>query len=434
LAQPDRLRRTLVGTALPAAVTGIAAAVDAVSWQAAVAILAALAVSFLVLARSTRRSLPAPPPAAGAIAAHTPTDLLEHLPDPVILLNARREVVVSNRPAREALGVGLVGRDLAMSLRHPDILAAADAVIADGASLTEEIVLAAPIMRTFTLTATGLPVVADKEAPRVLFVLRDETKVKRAEQSRADFVANATHELRSPLSAIIGFIETLRGPARDDEDARSRFLQLMHGEAQRMARLVDDLMSLSRVEINEHVPPRVAVDVGEIVKGVASLLGVRAEAKAMTLEVDCDPGLASVPGDPDQLTQVFHNLVENAIKYGRQQTPIRIVVRLVDRLPGSSKAGISVAVIDQGEGILAEHVPRLTERFYRVDQGRSRRLGGTGLGLAIVKHIVRRHRGRLTIESEVGGGSVFTVFLPLVRDQARERREGSSPAADVTKV
>jgi two-component system phosphate regulon sensor histidine kinase PhoR len=204
-----------------------------------------------------------------------------------------------------------------------------------------------------------------------------------------------------------------------------------------MARLIDSLMSLSRVEINEHVPPRVAVDVCGIVKGVAGMLAVRAEAKAMRIEVDCEENLGRVAGDPDQLTQVFHNLVENAIKYGRSETPIRIVVASVDRLPGSSEAGISVAVRDQGEGIPAVHVPRLTERFYRADQGRSRRSGGTGLGLAIVKHIIKRHRGRLIIESEVGRGSVFTVLLPRFASQRRERQEdrsGLPPAIDVTKV
>jgi two-component system phosphate regulon sensor histidine kinase PhoR len=437
LALPGRLRCALVGTAVPAVVTGIATAAGAVSWQAALAILAALAVSVFALVQTGRPPAARPAAPEGTVTAQTPADLLEHLPDPVILLNGRREVIASNRSARETLGIGPVGRDLAMSLRHPDILAAADAVISDGAPLHEEITLAAPMARTFALSATGLPAAADREAPRVLLVLRDETQAKRAEQSRADFVANATHELRSPLSAIIGFIETLRGPARDDEEARTRFLQLMHGEAQRMARLVDDLMSLSRVEINEHVPPRVAVDVGEIVKGVASMLAVRAEAKRMTIEVDCEESLAGVAGDPDQLTQVFHNLAENAIKYGRPETPIRIVVRSVARLRGRSEAGVSIAVIDQGEGIPALHVPRLTERFYRVDQGRSRRLGGTGLGLAIVKHIVKRHRGRLVIESEEGRGSVFTVFLPRTAARGRERQEdrsGSPPATDVTKT
>jgi two-component system phosphate regulon sensor histidine kinase PhoR len=431
----DRLRCALVGTALPAAVTGIAAAAGAASWQASLAILAALAVSFFALVRTARRPPPLPPPADQAIVAQTPTDLLEHLPDPVILLNGRREVIGSNRPARETLGVAPTGRDLAMSLRHPDILAAADAVINAGAALSEEITLAAPVARTFSLSATGLPPVADREAPRVLLVLRDATQVKRAEQSRADFVANASHELRSPLSAIIGFIETLRGPARDDEDARSRFLQLMHGEAQRMARLIDSLMSLSRVEIDEHVPPRVLVDLRDIVKEVASMLAVRAEAKTMTIEVDCEENLGGVMGDPDQLAQVFHNLVENAIKYGRSGTSVRIVAKSIDRLPGSSKAGISVAVLDQSEGIPAVHLPRLTERFYRIDQGRSRRLGGAGLGLAIVKHIVNRHRGRLIIESEIGRGSVFTVLLPLFAAPPHERREDrSAPPADVTKL
>ncbi|MFO1155107.1 MAG: ATP-binding protein [Rhodospirillales bacterium] len=434
MAPSDRLRQALVGTALPAAATAAGIAAGAVSWPAALAILATLVVAFFVLVRKDRSPQPVAPPADGDAAVAPPLDLIEFLPDPVILVNGRREIVVSNRAAREALGVGPAGRDLAISLRHPDILAAADAVISAGGPLSGEITLAAPITRTFGLLATGLPVAADKGAPRVLLVLRDETRVRRAEQSRADFVANASHELRSPLSAIIGFIETLRGPARDDEEARNRFLQLMHGEAQRMARLVDDLMSLSRVEINEHVLPRVSVDVGAIVTSVASTLAVRAQAKSMTVEVDIEDDLPGVTGDADQLTQVFHNLVENAIKYGRPETAIRVIVRLMDRSPGASSAGISVAVVDQGEGIPAVHVPRLTERFYRVDQGRSRRLGGTGLGLAIVKHIVNRHRGRLAIESKVGQGSVFTVFLPLGGERPRKRRSTASrPAADFTK-
>lgn len=432
---PSELHPAFIATALPAAITGIAAAAGAVSWLAALAIVAALAVSFLVLVRNRRRQQPVPATAEGSAVADAPADLLEHLPDPVVVLNARREVIGGNRSARDALGLGPPGRDLAMSLRHPDVLAAADRVMSGAAaSISEEITLAAPVLRTFTLSAIRLPEAAEPQAPRVLLVFRDETRAKRAEQSRADFVANATHELRSPLSAIIGFIETLRGPARDDEEARSRFLQLMHGEAERMARLVGDLMSLYRVEINEHVPPRAVVEVSDIVGGVANMLAVRAEAKAMTIEVDGGETLGRVAGDPDQLTQVFHNLVDNAIKYGRPQTPIRIVVRAVDRLPGGS-AGVSVAIIDQGEGIPAVHVPRLTERFYRVDQGRSRRLGGTGLGLAIVKHIVNRHRGRLVIESVLGRGSVFTVLLPLAPEHARERRDdGASPPADVTKL
>jgi two-component system phosphate regulon sensor histidine kinase PhoR len=367
-----------------------------------------------------------PPP---AVQTEVPQALLDRLPDAVILLNGAREIVAVNAPARDTLGIELVGRDLALSLRHPEVLAAVEAVLSEGFSVTQEVSLPVPVPRTFTLHAADLPAYEDPRAPRVVLVLRDETRAKRAEQSRADFVANASHELRSPLAALIGFIETLRGPASDDGAARDRFLGIMQTEAQRMARLVEDLMSLSRVEINEHVPPRDRVDLREVLSAVAETLAVRAERRQMKIAVDLPDHLPEVIGEMDQLTQVFHNLVDNAVKYGRAGTPIRIVARAVDRLPGAQIPGVTVAVVDEGEGIESIHLPRLTERFYRSDKGRSRRLGGTGLGLAIVKHIVNRHRGRLTIESTVGKGSTFTVFLPkaprLSMAQANSRADSS---------
>ena len=341
-----------------------------------------------------------------------PQAFLEQLPDPVILLNGAREIIAVNAAARDGLGIKLLGRDLALSLRHPDVLAAVETVFAGHPSVTEEITLSAPLPRMFTLHARALPASADPHAPRIVLILHDETRAKRAEQSRADFVANASHELRSPLSTLIGFIETLRGPASDDTTARERFLAIMETEARRMARLIEDLMSLSRVEINEHVPPRDRVDLREVLGGVADTLTVRAQQRQMKIALDVADDLPSVLGDTDQLTQVFHNLIDNAVKYARAGTQIRIAARAVDRLPGTQTPGVSVAVADEGEGIKAIHLPRLTERFYRADEGRSRRLGGTGLGLAIVKHIVNRHRGRVTIESEIGIGSTFTILLP----------------------
>ncbi len=185
-----------------------------------------------------------------------------------------------------------------------------------------------------------------------------------------------------------------------------------------MARLVDDLMSLSRVEINEHVLPRDAVDLVGVLAGVADALMVRGEDKDMTIVVDCPVSLPLVAGDADQLAQVFHNLVDNAVKYGRKGTPVRIEARGGEKLPGTSLHAVSVAVSNEGDGIAAIHLPRLTERFYRVDEGRSRQLGGTGLGLAIVKHIVNRHRGRLIVDSQEGFGTTVTVFLPKAPDGA----------------
>jgi two-component system phosphate regulon sensor histidine kinase PhoR len=366
---------------------------------------------------------PAPP------TAPIPQDVLESLPDPVILLNRAREIIAVNRAARDVLGVGLLGRDLTHSLRHPDVLAVVETVLAGVPSFTEEISLPVPVARTFTLHAGSLPDTGDPTSARVVLVLHDETRAKRAEQSRADFVANASHELRSPLSALIGFIETLRGPAAGDAEARERFLGIMHDEAHRMARLVEDLMSLSRVEINEHVPPREGVDLEKVLNAVVAALAVRAEGREMSIRLECSDSLPMIAGDGDQLIQVFHNLVDNAVKYGRTGTSIRILAQ-EDKLPGGDMPGVSVAVIDEGDGIPSIHLPRITERFYRVDEGRSRKLGGTGLGLAIVKHIVNRHRGQIKIESEQGRGSTFTVFLPKVEIEAKEepKRTTSSRA------
>ena len=411
----------------------------------ALAVAAAMIAGVVWLVRSPRPAHVSsrPQPAAPAAVSQ---EFLERLPDPVIVLNARREIVAVNRPAREIFGVGPLGRDLALSLRHPEVLTAVEMVTAGLSPVTQEITLPAPVPRTFTLHAGMLdldvphpgPVHAergprrdlpdDAAMQRVVLVLRDETRAKRAERSRVDFITNASHELRSPLSALIGFIETLRGPASEDAAARDRFLGIMQAEAQRMARLVEDLMSLSRVEINEHVPPRHRVDLADVLAAVTEALAGRAEKRQMTIVLEC-PDLPPVLGETDQLTQVFHNLVDNAIKYGRAGTPIGITASVVERLPGTQAAGVRIAVTDVGDGIEAIHLPRLTERFYRADEGRSRRLGGTGLGLAIAKHIVNRHRGRLTIDSQVGKGSTFTVLLPALPLPAAAE-DGGPRAAD----
>ncbi|MBK8175047.1 MAG: hypothetical protein IPK66_07215 [Rhodospirillales bacterium] len=408
------------------AVLACEAALDSIDPLAA-AITAAVALAGMVwLLRRQRavvKAVVAPQPAA---TTKVPQAFLERLPDPVVLLNGEREIVAINNAAKDVLGAGHLGRDLALSLRHPDVLAAVEAVSSDTISVTQEVTLPLPVPRTFTLHAGELPESNEPGAPRVALVLRDETRAKRAEQSRADFVANASHELRSPLSALAGFIETLRGPAADDAIARERFLGIMQAEARRMAHLVEDLMSLSRVEINEHVPPRAQVDLADVLAGVADTLMMRAQEKRMSIALLVPDDLPNVIGDVDQLTQVFHNLVDNAVKYARAESSIRIEARVVDRLPGAQGPGLSVAVTDEGDGIAAIHLPRLTERFYRADEGRSRRLGGTGLGLAIVKHIVNRHRGRLAIESKVGAGSTFTIFLPLA-EHAASMSTGGTP-------
>lgn len=400
----------------------------AIAAGAALAVAAAMIAGSAWLVRSLRpvsvSSRPRPvEPAA------VPQEFLDQLPDPVIVLNARREITAVNRTATELFGIGPLGRDLALSLRHPEVLAAVETAAAGASPVTQEITLPAPVPRTFTLHAGLLgsdPPPADagpgdveprRDRPddasrRVVLVLRDETRARRAERSRVDFITNASHELRSPLSALIGFIETLQGPASEDAAARDRFLAIMQAEAQRMARLVGDLMSLSRVEINEHVPPRHRVDLADVLAAVTETLAVRAEKRQMTIALSCPADLPPVLGETDQLTQVFHNLIDNALKYGRAGSVVGVTAALIERMPGTPAGAVRIAISDSGDGIAAIHLPRLTERFYRADESRSRRLGGTGLGLAIVKHIVNRHRGQLTIHSQVGEGSTFTVFLP----------------------
>lgn len=345
-----------------------------------------------------------------------PRTILDCLPDAVILLDSEREVVHANRAARDIIEGDMTGRDLALSFRHPAVLDAVDRVLAGAADADGEVTLPVPVSRTYQVNAIALPTEADPQDVRVVLVLHDVTSARRAEQTRADFVANASHELRSPLSSMLGFIETLKGPASEDTDARRRFLDIMHREARRMTRLIDDLLSLSRVEINEHVRPRGRIEVGPILKNVAEFLEPQAEARGMAIELELADNLAALTGDADELSQVFRNLIENAIKYGGEKTAVRVKAERVSRVPGAGGEGIAVSVADQGPGIPRDSIPRLTERFYRVDEARSRDgsdgVTSTGLGLAIVKHIVSRHRGRLSVDSELGKGSVFTVILP----------------------
>ncbi|HUN49581.1 MAG TPA: ATP-binding protein [Candidatus Sulfotelmatobacter sp.] len=340
--------------------------------------------------------------------------VLDSLPDPLLILDADRRVQRANQAAANLFGGALQGRELIQVLRHPAVLDAVKAVLAGGAGSRQiEFVLPVPVSREFSARAVALRQASGR--PVAILALQDLTAVKRAEEMRADFVANASHELRTPLATLIGFIETLQGPARDDAEARTRFLGIMREQAERMARLIRDLLSLSQIEMNEHTLPQGQVDVREAIGFVVDMLQIQANAKGMQIEVDAGPGLPPVVGDSDELIQVFQNLLDNAIKYGRRDTKVVVSIKAPRgvAMPGRGSA-LTVAVADRGEGIAREHLPRLTERFYRVDSARSRALGGTGLGLAIVKHIVNRHRGSLTIDSVEGEGSTFTVFLPIV--------------------
>ena len=341
--------------------------------------------------------------------------VLEALPDPLLVLDRDRRVVRSNAAARDLLGGASAGRDLAMSLRQPAVLAAADAVLAGAGARDVDFTVPGPVERTFAGRIVALDGAAPENAA-ALAAFHDLTAVREAERMRADFVANVSHELKTPLSTLLGSIETLRGPAREDPAAREKFLPLMHAEATRMTRLVEDLLSLSRIERNERTPPQDRVDIESSIRAAAENLDHEARARGMTVVLELAETLGPVIGDGEELGQAWRNLIDNAIKYGRAGTTVTVRAGAADAATPALGPGvptIAVAVIDCGEGIAAEHVPRLTERFYRVDGARGREFGGTGLGLAIVKHIVNRHGGALSVDSVPGGGSTFTVFLPL---------------------
>lgn len=343
--------------------------------------------------------------------------ILNVLPDPVVLLDGRRRVLATNRAADELLGGGLNGRDVCLTLRHPDAQHAVKvAVDGDTTQADAEVVFDAPVRRVYQMQVMRVPP-SEGLTVRAVVALHEITALKRAENMRADFVANVSHELRSPLSTLTGFIETLQTTAKDDPQAQDRFLEIMNGEAGRMTRLIDDLLSLSRIEVNEHIRPKGCVNLGKIIAAVMNSMQIKAAKKNMVLSVDLPEHLLDVAGDGDELREVFENLIENAVKYGGEGTPVTITARPIVSWVETGTPGVEIAVCDQGDGIAAEHLPRLTERFYRVDKGRSRAAGGTGLGLAIVKHILKRHRGRLMIESQLGQGSIFRVQLPVFKSE-----------------
>jgi len=328
-----------------------------------------------------------------------------------MLLDKNRTVIDANRAARGIFGDHLLGHDLAHSLRHPAALAAASS----GANQCIEFAMQVPVARRFEMHVMPLPPQRFDGCATVL-VLLDVTSAHLASQMRADFVANVSHELRSPLASLLGFIETLQGPAKDDASARERFLKIMAGEASRMSRLIDDLLSLSRVQAQEHVRPKDSVDIDRLLGNICDAMRLRASQRGSAIELSCPPDLPEIAGDADQLQEVFQNLLDNAIKYGAPQTVITVTAQRIARVPETATAGIRVAVHNDGEPIAPEHLPRLTERFYRADKARSREIGGTGLGLAIVKHILNRHRGRLGIESAPGLGTTCTVLLPFMEN------------------
>jgi two-component system phosphate regulon sensor histidine kinase PhoR len=327
-------------------------------------------------------------------------------PDPLLVLNRRRRIIRGNVAAQELFGDEILGCDLSAAIRDPAVLEAADAALAGDDRRVVDFTLATRADRHYRTKVAPLENCPD-EWGAVLLTITDFTEAKRAERLRADFVANASHELRTPLAILLGFLETLTGSAADDPDAQRRFLPIMQQQASRMARLVDDLLALSRIELVEHAPPASRVQLPSILAVVAQALKLRAAGRRMRIELEFLQTLPEVSGDADELGQLFQNLIDNAIKYAAPDTTIVVSAQPSSKL----HPGVAVSVRDQGEGIAEQHLSRLTERFYRVDTARSRAVGGTGLGLAIVKHIVNRHRGVLDIESKVGVGSVFTVHL-----------------------
>jgi two-component system, OmpR family, phosphate regulon sensor histidine kinase PhoR len=329
------------------------------------------------------------------------------VPDPLILIDRNRRIVRANAAATQFIGSVSEPRDLASALRNPAVLAAADAVLAGADVRTVEFSVSVPVARLLEARLARIDG-PSLDGAAAIITLHDITALKRADEMRADFVANAGHELKTPLSTLLGFIETLRGPARDDAAARERFLGIMHEQAGRMARLVDDLLSLSRIELNEHIAPTARIAIEPVIENVAAALELRAAERGMRIELNLPEDLPEVQGDHDELAQVFQNLLDNAVKYARRDSKVTVTVGTAI---GQAGTMLWVAVADHGDGIPSEHLTRLTERFYRVDNARSRELGGTGLGLAIVKHVLNRHRGRLDIASVLGKGSTFTVWL-----------------------
>ena len=338
--------------------------------------------------------------------------VLAGLPDPVVALDRRGDVVALNARATAVAPALRPGEPVSLGLRVPEVLEAIRRARASGIAQRVEFSERVPLDRWYEVIVTPIssPGVAANPG-LVLLAFHDLTPLRRVEEMRADFVANASHELRTPLAALSGFIDTLRGSAREDPAARERFLPIMQAQADRMARLIDDLLSLSRIELNAHLRPDKQVDVGAIVRQVADSLQTLARDRNVEVKTLGSSAPLLVPGDRDELIRVFENLVENALKYAASGKRVDIALSVGEGPDGKREARI--AVRDRGPGIAPEHLPRLTERFYRVDVSESRAQGGTGLGLALVKHILNRHGGRLTIESAPGQGATFTVHLPI---------------------
>lgn len=336
----------------------------------------------------------------------------------VIFIDQNRKITFANEAAQQRFGEDIVDESLVRIVRNPEFLAAIDRINAGDNEAEVELTIGAAPSATFEVKLHALGEGLAKGA-KIAITFEDVSQIRDAQLMRSEFVANVSHELRSPLTALAGFIETLRGPAKDDGEARQRFLALMENEAARMKRLIDDLLSLSKLQGKERIRPSGEVDVVQLLDHVIATLLPVAEKERKTIQVanNCEDTL--ILGDHDELIQVFHNIVENAVKYGALDSVVDVSIDLSQNIGAVDGPAVVISVSDEGQGIQAEDIPRLTERFYRADKSRSRIKGGTGLGLAIVKHILNRHRGRLEIDSKLGEGSTFQIILPTGRKTAR---------------
>lgn len=344
--------------------------------------------------------------------------LIDSLPNILILLDKKLNVVQTNNTAQSTFRKNGIQATLDYIIKNSEIYATAKDVLNSGEGKSLEFSLPDPIAGDYMIRIEKFPVFSPRGIALIL-VMHDITELKRTEQTFADFVANASHEIRTPLTSLIGFIETLKTSAKNDKKAREKFLGLMEEQADRMAKLVKDLLSLSQIERKMTTRPTEKVNIRNMVKETVKQILWHAEEKDMNIKQKFGKNIPDIIGDTDELSVVTYNLIINAIKYGKEGGDIEVSVQAGpytnpdNNIFKKNEAVVSIAVTDQGEGISAEHLPRLTERFYRVDKARSRKIGGTGLGLSIVKHILDRHQGTMTIESEVGKGSTFTVWLPV---------------------
>lgn len=341
--------------------------------------------------------------------------IVEKLSDPLLILDANDRILMANKSAHRLLGNQILKQNISVFIRNSIFDDAMIRAHETGKPVSCEFEYGKPLSKHY-LTRIHLFNLTDSQvansAQYIFLAFYDISALKHTDRMRADFVANASHELRTPLASILGFVETLQGPARDDRQAHKRFLSIMHDEANRMSRLIEDLLSLSRIERDQHIPPSDRINLSHLVKSVIDVLEPQAKSKNMTILFSHD-AIDDITGDHDQLTQVFQNLIENAIKYGSENTDILIAYDKNKLLRHIANKEITITITNEGPGIPPEHLPRLMERFYRVDSARSRSLGGTGLGLAIVKHIIQRHKGRIFFESEIDSTTKVTLCLPF---------------------